>query len=465
MKRFGIIFCSVVALLTVIFIAGTSFVKRASYLDKEYYRLSLSKIDSIRSVTDIIKDSVQAGFARVSITPSLNNSDDDYIEGRFVRVPLAGYGDRKGRPATGIHDSIFVKAAALKTGDKLMFFVSADLLIIPPNITDSVATVLAKKGIKRDQVVFSATHSHSSLGGWGPGYIGKQFSGDENKSLEKWLVLQISHAVVKAMENLQPARIGSGCFDAGAYTNNRLIGETGTTNNDFCFIVIEQSGGNKAIIGSFSAHATTLGSDNMEISSDYPGYWERKIEKTTADLAIFFAGSTGSQSPEGEGKGFEKAGFIGESLADSLNKHLPEVQLEYQIVFSYVPFKMLLPEYNIRLTNRIGLSSFISNRLMPEPTNVYLQVIRIGKMVWIATPSDFSGEYALQIKNALASKGLICNISSFNGSYIGYIIPGRYFFLDEYESKIMGWFGPEMGDYTVDLIRQITEIVTDTENL
>ena len=28
-------------------------------------------------------------------------------------VPLAGYGDRKGKPSTGVHDSIFVKAVAL----------------------------------------------------------------------------------------------------------------------------------------------------------------------------------------------------------------------------------------------------------------------------------------------------------------------------------------------------------------
>ena len=37
-------------------------------------------------------------------------------EGIFKYVPLAGYGDRNGKPSTGVHDSIFVKAVALKTG-------------------------------------------------------------------------------------------------------------------------------------------------------------------------------------------------------------------------------------------------------------------------------------------------------------------------------------------------------------
>lgn len=92
--------------------------------------------------------------------------------------------------------------------------------------------------------------------------------------------------------------------------------------------------------------------------------------------------------------------------------------------------------------------------------NPYLQAVRIGQFVWISAPADFSGEYAVQIKNNLTAKGFQANVSSFNGSYLGYIIPGRYFYLDEYESKTMGWFGPNMGEYTMDVIRRISEIAT-----
>jgi hypothetical protein len=85
-------------------------------------------------------------------------------------------------------------------------------------------------------------------------------------------------------------------------------------------------------------------------------------------------------------------------------------------------------------------------------------------MVWVTTPSDFSGEFALQYKNSLEVKGYNSNISSFNGSYVGYIIPGRYFYLDKYEPKLMGWFGPNMGDYTMDLIHQLTNILITKRN-
>ncbi|MCJ7449181.1 MAG: neutral/alkaline non-lysosomal ceramidase N-terminal domain-containing protein [Bacteroidales bacterium] len=465
MKKFGIISGILIMSLIILFFIFTDPVNNTSYFESEYFKQSCARIDSLKEKTSTVNDSIKAGFARVSITPVLNNSEDNYLEGKFIQLPLAGFGDRKGKPATGVHDSIFVKAVALRVNSQILVFVSADLLIMPPNITDSLVNLLSRKGIRREQLVLSATHSHSSLGGWGPGFIGKQFAGNENKNLEKWLVLQISRVVTSAISDLKPARIGTGSFNAESYTRNRVIGESGTKNNDFSFIIVEQSGHKKAIIGSFSAHATTIGSDNMEISADYPGYWERKIEDTSADLALFFAGSIGSQSPVGKGDKFDKSKFIGEALADSVNVYLPHVVLNDKITFSFISLKMQLPDYHIRLTTKINLSSFWSTRLMPPPGNVYLQAIRINNAVWITTPSDFSGEYALQLKNALAAEGFDSNVSSFNGSYVGYIVPGRYFYLDEYESKMMGWFGPNMGEYTMDLIRQISEIVTDSDNL
>ena len=280
------------------------------------------------------EDLVYAGFAKVSITPGLNNVIDEYSEGKFIQVPLAGFGARKGKPATGIHDSIFIKAVALKVALNTIVFVGADLLIMPPNITDSVTALLLTKGIRRDQVYFSATHTHSSLGGWGPGFIGGQFAGNENINLERWLIQQITKAVVTAIADLRPARIGTGNFNAGNYTQNRLIKDSGTKNGDFSFIVVEQIGHKRAVLGSFAAHSTTMGSGNMEISADYPGYWERKIEQTSADYALFLAGSVGSQSPAGEGNGFDKPRFIGEALADSLNVHLPEVKMSDRVDFS-----------------------------------------------------------------------------------------------------------------------------------
>ena len=204
-----------------------------------------------------------------------------------------------------------------------------------------------------------------------------------------------------------------------------------------------------------------MGAENMEFSADYPGYWQRKMEKETVDLAIFCGGSVGSQSPTGEGKGFEKPKNIGESLADSLKLYLPTVELKDKMELSAMTLKVDLPPYNMRLTTQRNFTTWLSKKLMPYPENVYLQTIKMGDLIWSTAPCDFSGEFALQLKNSLASKGYNANVTSFNGSYVGYIIPGKYFYFDSYEPKTMGWFGPNMGEYTFELLRHLTDKITE----
>lgn len=466
-KIIGITLVSILLILYLVYFFSTSSVETTAYFNTDYYQKTVAALDSLKTSTVIRSgNSIQAGFARVNITPDLNHSGDRYSEGKFNQIPLAGFGNRDGKPSTGVHDSVFVKAVALKVGEETLVFVSADLLIMPPTIVDSITILLSKKGIKREQLFYSATHTHSSVGAWGVGYVGELFAGKENPSVEKWLALRVAEVVVSAIEDLRPARIGTGNVMVEAYTRNRLIGESGNKNNDFSFITLEQTGHKKAIIGSYSAHATTLGADNLEISADYPGYWARKIESTSADYALFFAGSVGSQSPAGgEGEGFEKSKYIGEALADTLNAHLPNAVLKDTVTFACLTLKMQLPDYNIRITENTNLSTWWTRKLLPFPENVYLQAVRLGDMIWITTPSDFSGEYALQLKNSLATYGFNANITSFNGSYVGYIVPGRYFYLDEYEPKVMGWFGPNMGEYTMDLIRQMSRALTKADNI
>ncbi len=137
----------------------------------------------------------------------------------------------------------------------------------------------------------------------------EQFAGKENENLQKWLGLKTAEVILKAAGDLKRAEIATGNFDAGQFTRNRLIGKLGTKNDDFSYIFLKQKEGKAGIIGSFSAHPTILGSENMEISAEYPGYWARKM-KDSVDFAMFLAGSMGSQSPAGEATGFEKAKIL-----------------------------------------------------------------------------------------------------------------------------------------------------------
>ncbi|MCE1198581.1 MAG: neutral/alkaline non-lysosomal ceramidase N-terminal domain-containing protein [Marinilabiliales bacterium] len=459
MKKLLVILAIPILAIGIAFLLLTGPVKVDPFVTSGYFKATMQRIDSLKKLDPAKTDSIAAGFAKVSISPTVGNSSDDAATGKFKVVPLAGFGARKGKSATGVHDSIFVRAIAFQSGKSITYFVGADLLIFPPDIIDRTVDLLAKAGIARNQLVFFATHTHSSLGAWGSGFIAEQFAGKPNAKVQQWLVGRIVAAVELAGKDLTPAEIAYGSFDASAFTRNRFTGDLGLKNNDFTYLLINQKGKRKAAIGSFSGHATTQGANNMQFSGDYPGYWERKMEKSVCDVAVFAAGSVGSQSAQSKGAGFESARYLGESLADSVIARVPTLQFAAGIPFRIATLRMTMPEYHIRLTPRINLSSWLSNKLMPEPQNVYLQALRIGNLVWMTAPADFSGEFAVQLKNGLARKGFGGLVTSFNGSYVGYVVPGKYFYMDEYEPKLMGWFGPTNGDYFADVFRYLSDVV------
>jgi hypothetical protein len=92
---------------------------------------------------------------------------------------------------------------------------------------------------------------------------------------------------------------------------------------------------------------------------------------------------------------------------------------------------------------------------MPAPENVYLQALRLNNLIWFFTPGDFSGESSNLLRRLMKGDGYRSVVSGYNGSYVGYIIPGKYFYLDHYEPRMMGWFGPTMGDYIFELMDEM----------
>ena len=437
---------AVIVLLILILILITVFVGKVDntpYFLTGHYEATRTELDSLIAVANVGFGSPEAGFARVNITPEISATG----------VPLAGYGARKGASAEGVHDSLYVKAMAIRVDEELLLFVSADLLIIPPQVADSVSMLLDQNPmIHRNQIYYSATHTHAGVGAWGLGFVGEQFAGPPDPAVPRWLAQRIARAITMAVADLRQASLGSRSLAAPEYVKNRLVGSDGRINDTFSFLVVRQHGGKTAILTSYTAHATTIGSSNMQFSGDYPGYLQRKLETEVADFAMFFAGSVGSHGAVGEGRDFDRARFIGEALADSVIKNIADVELNDKISFGGFAVQTRLPDFHIRLYEDYHLATFASQKLLPLPDTVLLQAARLGDLIWLTTPCDFSGEYALELQALLRSRGLNSVISSFNGGYVGYVIPAKYFYLREYESFVMAWYGPGLGDYFMDLM-------------
>lgn len=450
--RAGVISTVLLAILLLWALQGLD---ETPYFKQPLYETMRARLDSTLAHYRPVRGRLEAGFGVASLTPRLGALNDDIHHGHLRAVPLAGYSGRDGRPAHGVHDSLFVKAVALRAGDQLQVLVSLDALIVPQEVAEAAIVLLAAEpGLRREQVLFAATHTHSGPGGWGEGAVAEQFAGPFNPVIRRWLVQQVVAAIRAAHGDLRPAALAVASFDAPEQVENRLVGEKGWCDSEFHLIALQQQHGRRALLGVYAAHATTCTWRTMQLSADYPGYWQRALEQDGTDLALFFAGAVGSHGPRGDGEEYTRAQRIGEALADSVRAHLPALQFSDSLTIASLGLPVELPEHQVRITDRIRLRPLLGRMLLPMEST-YLQVFRLGTLLWVSTPCDFSGELALDLKAYARQRDHDLIVSSFNGSYIGYVLPGKYYHLPGYETRVMAWFGPYMGAYFDELIRRM----------
>ena len=432
------------------------------YFETGYYTETQLRYDSLTQSIQTENGTVSIGISKVNLTPILHKDSDDALSGRFIGIPLSGYGGRED-VAQGVHDSIYVKSVALKVGSRTLVVVGSDLLIMPPDVSKIVSErAKTELGLDRSDLLFSATHTHSSIGAWSEGYIGESFNGPYNPVATDWIAQQVFESISLSIQDLKPGSIGTGSLPISHFMRNRLVGEKGKIDPDFMLIQVQQKEGRKALIGSYNAHATSLGDWNLEISGDYPGYWQRKLEERDFDLAIFLAGSVGSHSyRNAEGEKFEKTKYLGEALADSVQAYLPKIWMKDSISLRSMTLEISLPEFQFRITDGLRLRPFWAKKLFPDVGAVYLQATRLDSLIWGTTPSDFSGETTIGYKHTAGAKDLRAMVTSFNGAYTGYIIPCKYHHLEGYEPRIMNWFGPSYNAMVNDMLGNMLEVVAE----
>ncbi len=432
------------------------------YFSQPYYVETTARLRAEAQTNRLAKGELAAGFGRARLSPTLNAAGDAPSKGEFRALPLAGYGNRHGKPAQGIHDDVYIKAVALKVGDRVGVMVGADALIIPPEVTDrAVRRLGTESGLKREQIYLSASHTHSSLGGWGEGLVAESFAGGFQPEVRVWFSDCIVAAVQSALSDLRPAQFGHGRFKANDYIRNRLVGNLGKVDPEFTYALFKQDTGKLAVLGVFGAHSTVLSGDSMEFSADYPGYWQRSVEQATGGMAVFLAGGVGSHSPVSGGKGFDGAEKMGSALAQKLISQLGQTPITNQVSLGMLGLDITMPPLNVRVSDGVRLRPWLALKLLRARQQSFIQVFRINDSVWASTPCDFSGELALGIKDFLAARGATAAVTSFNGDYVGYVVPARYYHLNSYESRLMSFFGPYVPDYFDELVRSMAGTLID----
>ena len=438
MKKLIKILIWFVIVLAVLAVSLLTFNDNRPLEETDYYATTKRKLNALK-IDGGYGTALKGGWSKESITA---NAD----------IYIAGYGLRDS-PASAVHDSIYVRSIVLDNGQQKVAMITMDLLIAPPLVAAQVIPALGKLGFSRGNIYFGATHTHSSAGGWAGGPGGRAMAGPKNEQMIKTIADAIVRSVKKAEATAADCKIGFQKINAGDYVSNRLFGETADEDPWLRIMKIEKANKESALVLTYAAHPTDIPKDDNRISADYPGMLVSNLEKSSVcNFAAFFAGAVGSMRPTDNGAdAYAKAELIASNLAHLIKTSSSSLKTDTTSLIrsAYLPLALHAPQ--LRLSKHIRIRPWVFNWLMGEQ-EVGMNALRIGEMIWIGTPCDYSGMLYSRSDSAAQKMGKDLIITSFNGGYVGYITPDEYYNEQKAETQEMNWFGPYNGRYFREVI-------------
>ena len=401
--------------------------------------------DSFRDTADrlsgtrvaISRGPVRVGVAEVDLTPT-------------EPVPVAGFLDGIMQPYVGINSRCSARALTIASGGASVTVLAADLLLIDAPLA---RRILARTGLARDQIYFTATHTHSGPGGWGNHPLERLVAGTFDPVVANELVDRLARVVLASRARLEPVEVAFGQTAVSGLQRNRI--DPGAATNDLLsawfFRATGRASGQPivATLASFGAHPTIAHPHPARLGGDYPGAFVAALrQRGIGGTVLFAAGTIGDSSPvRPPGANFRQSVHTyGEALADRLVDLLGSAQFHRETPFANLGLEVALPPVQVPFGSaRLRFSPLAVWWISPRRT--FLHTVRLGPAFLVGFPGDCAGQLAAGFQT---DPPVVA--TSFNGDYKGYLVtPETFRTRSCYETRWMSFFGPDLGASLVDL--------------
>ena len=272
---------------------------------------------------------LRAGAATAKITPDM----DVTLDGPIMRLGLP----------KAVHDDLHARAIVLDDGTTRIAIVICDSTMIGPEVNEAAKRLIGDRtGLPTNCVLIAATHSHMAIRMIGS--IARRRP--ENAKYHSYASRQIAEAVVRAVKNLAPAKVGWGVAPKPEYCENRRwlmkpgalgpnpfgelgdraamhgrpakdrIRTTGTIDPGLSILSVQHADGRPlAMLANYSVHYGGMVRGN--VSADYFGFFaarmsellDRKDDRPPF-VAMMSNGTSGdiNRAPGGDFEGMKKVG-------------------------------------------------------------------------------------------------------------------------------------------------------------
>jgi neutral ceramidase len=359
---------------------------------------------------------------------------------------LAGYAARN-RPFDDVETDLWAKVMVVEdsTGNRGVI-ITSDLIGITAEIAEPICARLREKaGLRREQIVLNASHTHTgptlSVSEEPRGFFSAQHAkntADYTRRLQDRLV----ELVVRAIADLAPANLSWGVGVAHFAMNRREftakgvrlgVNPRGLVDRSVPVLRVEGADGRpRAVLFGYACHNTTFSQTDYLVSPDYAGYAQQWIQENVAGAqAMFVSGCGAAANPYPRGTvaiAREHGTALGREVGRMLATTLRPVHGPLRCVFALV-------ELPVRQTPRSELEKLVATgnvrekgsatqllqsieRGDPQPRHYAapLSVWQFGDdLTWVALSGEVVADYVPLIEKAIGPLQLW--VSSYSHDY------------------------------------------------
>ncbi|GMQ26418.1 hypothetical protein Aoki45_31000 [Algoriphagus sp. oki45] len=411
-------------------------VDRSPIADQDFFKETLNRLDQTPWM-ETQGEVWLSGWSKVNVTPERP-------------VDLVGYAPRG--PYEFVQDSSYVKALALSNGQTQLAWLNFELLIVHPALAKAIEEGVQKAGIPINQLIFTATHTHSGMGGYMPGPLGEMAFGGYDEKIVEGMVAKSVQALKTALSTQDTVSISFRKTNAPDHVSNRFIKDGPYDPFVRQLIFTKKKDGKKALFFTYSAHATCLSSKFMGLSGDYPKFLTQRLESRDYEFALYAAGTVGSHRPMAKGNTPELVQSYAASLDSVIWLRMTNFASNKKPLIKYSRLNLELREPHLRISDNLRIRPWLFDYLVGD-TNAHLDITLIGNILMIASSGEISGVFYEEWEKLAQENGLKLMITVFNGGYIGYITPDELYDEHFHEVREMNWYGPGNGHYFDQLIQ------------
>lgn len=382
-----------------------------------------------------------SGVARECITP---------------RTGCQLYGYRPDVISESIEDDLTATAFYFEQGGQKALMITATVCLINSGLSEKIINKISKHtGIPTDNIILSATHTHSGPntgGAYGWGSIDSDYC--ENIFMPK-ILTAAEGAIKSAVEvTMSVARgkslVGINRRETRDDPTNVKFGqdENGIFNPDMTILSFKNKNGKTvSSIIHYGCHGTAAGC-NTEITRDWSGHMTDALEATTRALCAFFNGPEGDIGPRLSNKlTVGDISYVRElgarAAADALetytnSKEADNNELRVRTFDTLIPLKPLMEKteaekmlkqfegqtVNIKGQIRAHLEAVLNAHGNGTPSQTHFRfrqtAIALGDVVFVSFPFELFSEIGIKVNNAFENKTVL-SLSNTNGSE-GYFV-------------------------------------------